>query len=102
MLTRGQAEPGTTLWPTAKLTPLAEYWSVLRVPAPSAREARSRAARGSWAEAESGEHSSTKVVTSASTLPISGLLVVGVKVAGASARRPPSWRRIHRGGWPEP
>ena len=85
MLNRGQAEPGTTLWPTAKLTPFAEYWSVLRVSAPSAREARSRAARGSWAEAESGEHSSsTKVVTSASTLPISGLLVVGVKVDARS------------------
>src|SRR5258707_12893316 len=77
MLNRGHAEPGTTLWPMAKLTPFAEYWSVLRVPAPSAREALSRVARASWAGAASGEHSSTKVVTRASTLPISGLLAVG-------------------------
>src|SRR5260370_21848273 len=77
MLNRGHAEPGTTLWPMAKLTPFAEYWSVLRVPAPSAREALSRVARASWAGAASGEHSNTKVVTGASTLPISGLLAVG-------------------------
>src|SRR6266478_6536100 len=107
MLNRGHAEPGTTLWPMAKLTPFAEYWSVLRVPAPSAREALSRVARASWAGAASGEHSSTKVVTSASTLPISDLLAVGepgrivgagmlVGILGMPRRRV---KRGRRGGW---
>src|SRR5512144_2393428 len=73
MSNRGHAEPGATLWPTAKLTPLAEYSSVLRAPAPRARAARSRVACASSATAARRAHSSTTVATIASTLRISGL-----------------------------
>src|SRR5512144_29439 len=87
MLNRGHAAPGTTLWPMAKLTPLAEYSSVLRAPAPSARAARARGARASSAGAGRGEPGSATVATIASTLRISELLGLDVRPEPAQLRR---------------
>src|SRR5579864_1935271 len=87
MLNRGHADPGATLWPTAKLTPLAEYSSVLRAPAPRARAARSRVACPSSATAERGAHSSTTVAATASPLRISGLLRSDVRPEPIELRR---------------